>query len=311
MPSWKLSWVCAWLAVSAAASEYLELTMASKLVPSPVEFSVLLPDGYAETKEPFPLLLVLHGGGGSRDYLRQVRPWIEECWRNGSLPKVVAVTATSKARSFYMDFKDGSQKWETFFTTELLEQMRANYKVRRDRGGTLLFGISMGGQGGLRLAFKHPDKFGGVAAMEPGIDPVLRYQDLLPRHRFWRSEELMEAAYGKPVDAAYWEANNPATIAARDPARLRQAGLAIYIECGDQDAFGLDEATEFLHRILRDNKILHEYHLVRGADHVGRTIRPRSIEALGFLGRLLNPAPPDPAAEDLHRRLAPLKKNLR
>src|SRR3954451_9967854 len=33
-----------------------------------------------------------------------------------------------------------------------------------------LFGVSMGGQGALRLAFKHPDRFPVVAAVAPAID---------------------------------------------------------------------------------------------------------------------------------------------
>src|SRR5262245_6174793 len=65
---------------------------------------------------------------------------------------------------------------------------------------------------------------------------------------------------------------------------------------------------EFLHRLLWDHKISHEYHLVRGADHVGRTIRPRAMEALAFLTRVLNPPPPDPEAEATRKRLEPLKK---
>ena len=55
-----------------------------------------------------------------------------------------------------------------------------------------------------------------------------------------------------------------------------------------------------MHQILWKNKIEHEYHLVHGADHVGRTLRGRSTEGLQFLTRVLNPPPPDPAAEALH-----------
>ena len=63
-----------------------------------------------------------------------------------------------------------------------------------------------------------------------------------------------------------------------------------------------------MHRLLWDYKILHEYHLIRGAGHVGRTMRPRAMEALAFLARVLNPPPPDPEAEALKRRLAPMKR---
>jgi hypothetical protein len=46
----------------------------------------------------------------------------------------------------------------------------------------------------------------------------------------------------------------------------------------------------------------------RGADHVGLTLRPRTLEGLAFPGRVLNPPPPDPQAEALRKQLAPLRK---
>lgn len=299
--------ICGCLVQTIAASQLVDGKLESKLVPNPVEFAVLLPDGYESAKELLPLLLFLHGGGGDKSFLTRMRPLIEEMWKAGTLPPMIVVTP-SAARSFYMDYKDGSQKWETFIVTEFLAHLRAKYKVTKERQGTLLFGLSMGGLGALRMGFKHPEKFGGLAAMEPGIDPVLKWKDLQPRNKFWRAQDLMETIFGKPFDDAYWEANNVATIAVARAEKLRAAGLGIYIEAGDEDAFYLHEATEFLHRILWDYKILHEYHLVRGADHVGRTIRPRAMEALTFLTRLLHPPPLDPEADAARKRLEPLKK---
>ncbi|MBS1789781.1 MAG: esterase [Acidobacteria bacterium] len=289
------------------ASQLLDAKVETKLVPSPVEYAALLPDGYDTAKEPLPLLLFLHGGGGDKSFLARMRPTFDEMWKAGTLPPMVVATP-SVARSFYMDYRDGSQKWETFLATEFLDHLRGKYKVSRERPGTLLFGISMGGMGGLRLAFKYPEKFAAVVAMEPGIDPVLKWKDLGSKYKFYRSQDLMETIFGKPFDEAYWEANNVATIATNRAEKLRAAHLGIYIEAGDEDMFYLHEATEFLHRILWDQKIPHEYHLVRGADHVGRTIRPRAMEGLAFLARILNPPPPDPEAEATRKRLEPLKK---
>jgi S-formylglutathione hydrolase len=288
-------------------SELVDGELATTLVPSPVKYSVLLPDGYGQASRAMPLILMLHGGGGTRDSLRRSRSMIEEAWKSGALPPVIFATPSAE-RSYYMDYKDGSQKWEQFLTGPFLAHLREKYKVWTDRKGTLLFGVSMGGLGALRLGFKYPQFFGALAALEPGIEPAIKWKDVQPQHRFWRSDALLETIFGKPFDAAYWEANNPASIVAARPERLRSADLAIYIECGDEDSFGLDEATEFLHRLLRDNGIKHEYHLVRGADHVGRTIRPRSLEALAFLGRYLDPPPPDPSAQSLRRALTPMKK---
>ena len=292
---------------SAQASQLVESRFDTKLVPGPVEYNVLLPDGYDSEKGPLPLLLFLHGGGGDRTFLARLRAAIDDMWKAGTLPKMVVVTP-SAARSFYMDYKDGSQKWESFIVGPFLEHLRQTYKVTRERKGTLLFGISMGGLGGLRLGFKYPDKFEAVAVLEPGIDPALKWKDVKPRNRFYRSDELMQTIFGKPFDEAYWEANNPASICVANSDRIRASGLGIYIDVGDEDAFNINEGTEFIHRTMWDFKIPHEYHLVRGADHVGRTIRPRTTEALGFLARVLNPPPADPEADALRRQLEPLKR---
>ncbi|HXU08469.1 MAG TPA: alpha/beta hydrolase-fold protein, partial [Blastocatellia bacterium] len=291
----------------AHASQLVESQIETKLVPGPVQFNVLLPDGYESAKGPLPLLLFLHGGGGDRNFLARLRPVIDELWKAGTIPPMVIVTP-SASRSFYMDYKDGSQKWESFIIGPFLDHLRLTYKVTRERKGTLLFGISMGGLGGLRLAFKYPDKFEAVAALEPGIDPALKWSDVKPRNRFYRSDQLMETIFGKPMDAAYWEANNPASIAVARADKIKSSRLSIYIDAGDEDAFNIHEGTEFLHRILWDKQIQHEYHLVRGADHVGRTIRPRTSEALEFLARVLNPPPPDPEAEATRKQLEPLKR---
>jgi S-formylglutathione hydrolase len=301
--------LCAVVGLSGALGESRLITgqFETNLLPAALKFTVLLPDGYDSLAEPAPLLYFLHGGGGDNNFLKTFTPLMDELWAGGKLPKMVAVTPDCD-RSFYMDYKDGSHKYETLLTGPFLEHLRKTYKIRAGRQGVYLFGISMGGMGALRMGLKYPEKFGGLVALEPGVDPALEWKDLLPRHRFWRSPELMQTIFGKPFDAAYWEANNPATIANANPQKIRNSKIAIYLDVGDQDGFGLDEATEFMHQILWKNKIEHEYHLVHGADHVGRTIRPRASEGLQFLNRVLNPPPPDPAAEDLHKRLAPLKK---
>ena len=92
-----------------------------------------------------------------------------------------------------------------------------------------------------------------------------------------------------------------------NPDKIRASGLQIYLDCGDEDMFLLFEGSEFLHRVLYDARIKHEYHLVLGADHLGRTVRPRSMEALQFLTRVLMPPLPDAGAGPTRKKLAPSK----
>ena len=286
-------------------------SLESELVPSPVEYYALLPPGYDDLEEPVPLVLNLHGGGGSRDVLgvRQ-QPIFVGMWEAGTLPPMVIVTPSVTRRCFYMDYRDGSQKWESFLIGPFLAHLRETFNVRTDRRGTLVTGISMGGMGSLRLAFKYPETFGAVASMEPGIEPIDDWNDMRPKHRFWRADDLMEMIYGSPVDREYWNANNPATIAQARADAIRESGLRIFLEAGDEDAYWLYEGTEFMHQVLWDQKIRHEYRLYYGADHTGRTLVPRTREAYLFLASTLVDPEPDPAAERSRQRLAPMKANL-
>jgi S-formylglutathione hydrolase len=288
---------------SPQAAEYVEAELATELVPSPVEYAVLLPDGYAEATEPYPFVLVMHGGGGSRRMLQRIQASLEQMWADELVPEFVAACASVAGGRIYMDLKTGEELWETFLMKEFLPHVRATYRVSTDRSKTVVTGPSMGGVGSLRLAFKYPEVFGAVASMEPATWPGLHWDEVPPQHKF-RSQAALDRLFGKPFDHEYWEANNPASIAAANAQKLREADLAIYLECGDSDAYGFHEAAEFLHRVLWDNRIPHEYRLVRWADHVGATMEERSANRFGFIARFLDPAPPDPAAERFRKARA-------
>src|SRR5277367_4535947 len=87
------------------AAELVEAEFKSNLVPHPVPYAVLLPDGYKDG-EPLPLLLYLHGGGGDRTALARMRDIFEQEWKAGRLPKMVIATPSVSQRCFYMDYRD-------------------------------------------------------------------------------------------------------------------------------------------------------------------------------------------------------------
>ena len=310
------------VAVPSAGTQTVDRSFATELVPGDCDYRVALPPGYsADRDHAYPLLLLLHGGGGSRDFLNTLLPALDELWRRAitdatpeqpalagddQLEPCVAVCA-SAGRSFYMDHRDGSAAWETLLVTELLDAVRAEFNVAAESGRTAVCGVSMGGMGCLRLAFKHPDLFGTVAALEPAIESSLRYDTLKPADTFYRADQYVEKfGVDGAVDRDYWARNNPATIAATGPDRLRD--LAILIEAGTEDGFELHHGAEFLHRVLWDRGLKHEYRLVLGADHVGRSLEERFPYALGFIGRQWNPGPADQAAVAFREQIAPLRR---
>lgn len=280
--------------------------ISSTCAPDPVPWAAVLPTQY-DGNTALPLCLFLHGGTGSHRDLIGLGSLFEAWFSSGALPPMVVATAGTGPLDYYLDFPDGSKRWETFLATEFLSQMRGRFAVGTDRASTLLAGMSMGGLGALKIAFADPELFHAVAVLEPTIEPSLDTATTTGRNRYFFYPGNGPAILtGPDRDPALVAANNPANRAIDNADAIRDSGLAIYIDAADHDTLNLMDGAEFLHRVLWDLDISHEYHLVRGADHVGASVVPRLSEAFGFLGESLGPAVPDPAAAGLRSQLRSL-----
>jgi pimeloyl-ACP methyl ester carboxylesterase len=257
------------------------------LVPSPVAYRLLRPSpAFGPALTPgldYPLLLCLHGGNGSADFLDTLTPIFKTLWADGTLPPMVVATP-SAGRSFYLDRFDGTVLWESFLLSEFIPHLIDTTGAGRKGVAVALAGVSMGGLGVLRLAFRHPDRFVSVAAIEPGIEESTRFNNLLLRDRVYRDDALMHELFGNPIDLDHFHNNHPRAIAERNGHLIAAAGLDVYIECGDEDLLHLQYGAEALHRQLFAHGIDHEYRLVRGGNHVGSTLSDRVTDALRFIG---------------------------
>lgn len=283
--------------------------LASDLVPGEPRFDLLLPPAYdPDRTEPYPLLLWLHGGSSGEGNLeRRLRPHLERAWDEGTIEHIVAVTPITGG-SYYIDWKGGGKSWETFILQELLPHVRSRYNVAQDRAGTVLGGGSAGGQGTLRIGLRNPETFAATAALEPGFPPVASFADLDLTPYGPGAMRFLQERFGDPVDVEYWRARHPPTIVIDNAERLRASGLKLLVEAGDEDANLTYLSAELVHRLLFDAAIPHEYHLIQGAAHTGRSVPRRLENVLAFFQRALRPEGPDPEAE---RHLANAKRTGR
>ena len=273
--------------------------LASDQVPGEPRFDLLLPPAYDPKRtEAYPLLLWLHGGSSGEGNLeRRLRPHLERTWDDGTIEHIVVV-APITGNSYYIDWKSGGRSWETFILQELLPHIRSHYNVAQDRAGTVLGGGSAGGQGTLRIGLRNPEMFAAAAALEPGFPPVASFADLDIAPYGPGAMRFLQERFGNPVDVAYWRARHPPTIVIDNAERLRASGLKLLVEAGDEDANLTYLSAELVHRLLFDAAIPHEYHLIQGAAHTGRSVPRRLENVLSFFQRALRPEGPDPAAED-------------
>ena len=224
-----------------------------------------------------PLLISLDGGVGDRMSLVRRAPIYADLFGAGVMPPMIVVSFSGGASQFYHG------AWEEWVADELPAWAASTFGARTDPDNVLLTGMSVGGYGTLKIGFKRPSSFRAIAALEPVIMPTLEWPEQHTRASWWMLTASAEAIWGSPFDPARFLADHPPNLAAANAARIVESGLHVYLECGDEDLLNLQDGAEFLHRILWDNAVPHEFHQVRWADHGGASVDDRLIEAHAFL----------------------------
>ena len=234
----------------------------SKILGHPVSYCVFLPPGYdSETGHKFPVLYFLHGLGENSQTLLTSGGWnlIEDLWEQKQIGEFLIVTPGAD-RSFYIDSRDGKVRYEDFFIREFVPFIEGHYRIQSERRFRGITGISMGGYGALRFAFRYPQLFGSVsahsAALVAKLPPV---QAADPRGE--ALGRVMGTAFGTPFDRTFWNRNNPFTLVEEG---AHPVGMGIYFDCGTEDQFGFDAGAQAFHDLLIAKKIPHEFHLYPG-----------------------------------------------
>jgi S-formylglutathione hydrolase FrmB len=272
------------LLISAAnvclAAERVECgTMKSRYVPRPVGYCAMLPPSYdAQPNKQFPVLYFLHGLGENQSFLVSSGGWqmIEDLWEQKRLGEFVIITPQAW-KSFYINSKDGSVKYEDFFVREFVPGMEKKFRLTGTRSTRAIGGVSMGGYGALRFAFKYPQMFVSVAVHMPAL------RESLPRGLGDAGfTEFFGTAFGDPADESYWKANSPFVYARRDNLR----GLKIYADCGDQDDYGFDAGTRQLDKLLNQRHIEHMIEIYPGR-HDWQFVARHLVASLQFQAKAL------------------------
>lgn len=152
--------------------ELIKGEMATKLVgPKGVAYyAVVLPPNHSATAAaPYPLILDMHGGGGSRDdlALRHKVGEFDRLFASDRAPPHVRAMITNNFH-FYSDYADQSYMWETFLFEEFIPFIEKTYNCGGKQELRYATGQSMGGHGCLKLAFRRPSMSAPWRRWSPG-----------------------------------------------------------------------------------------------------------------------------------------------
>lgn len=251
-----------------------------------------LPPSYAAGDKKYPVVYALHGLFESSAFYerRGLATAFAAAREKGDLPEAIVVVADG-SNSFYVNGPGGA--FEDMIVKDLVEHVEKTFRVMPGREGRVLFGVSMGGYGAMRIAFKYPDRFAAVATHSAMLlEKIPTAEDGARRGQMASFNRI----FGTPIDAAMWAENDPLLLVAKADAK---ALPALYLDCGSEDRFQLFIGNKDLHEKLQAKGIPHEFGLYPG-DHGYEYVRGVIDKSLKFLGTALTP-PAKPAA-------APAKK---
>ena len=280
-------------------------------------YDVYLPAGYDGGTTHYPVFYYLHGlTGDERSWVKGGH--LDEIADQLGLAAIVVMPDGDDG--FYTDavtpvdydacMKDGTglflpmmqrhdktcvhqRNYETYIVKDLVSDVDATYRTITRREGRGLAGMSMGGLGAFELAMRHPDEFaaaashsGVVALLYAGPHPYgTGIVTLVTDPSTWgRTGDPQVNQIGAWVrglfgsDLANWKAHDPASLVAK----LQPGQLALYLDAGTEDEFGLDAEAGYLHDLLDDRKIEHEFFIGPGHHSFDFWI-PRLPKSLAFL----------------------------
>ena len=135
---------------------------------------VYLPPGYAKSGLRYPVLYLLHGGGGdAADAVTfgHIRALMDT--RIARHPRDAAIVVMPDgAIGRWYDSMDRTFRNETYVIENVVPYVDRHFRTIRARAGRAIDGVSNGGHGALLLAAKHPKLFGVAGGMSSNLDAL-------------------------------------------------------------------------------------------------------------------------------------------
>lgn len=253
--------------------------MPSKILNEKREYAIYLPPNYeTNTDKTYPVLYLLHGGGGShkdwpnRGHLADVANQII-----GSKEAVEMIIVCPEAGKTFMNyFNNPDWRYEDYFFEEMIPYIEANYRAKPGKENRAIAGLSMGGGGTVVYASSHPEMFCAAYTMSGYL---YRLDNL-----FWIN---FNDPVVKKVHQLVEDHNCVKFIQNADEETISKLKtVEWFIDCGDDD-FTLKSNLEFV-MAMQEAKVPLQFR-VRDGGHTWEYWHSALYIALPFVSRSFQP----------------------
>lgn len=251
------------LFIVAALQSYAQMPAIGKIVyasmPSEIlgkdrEFAIFLPKSYENSPDKkYPILYLLHGGGGAHTDWPQKANLAEVANQlmNSKESTEMIIVCPEAGKDHMSYFNHPEWRYEDYFFEELIPYIESNYRVIGDKSHRAIAGLSMGGQGTIVYAQHHPELFSSAYSMSGYFyrmnlgfinpnDPVMeRLQKLVEENNAVKLLQSSSEAQLEKLKTVEW-----------------------FIDCGDED-FTFNANMEFI-SVMKEKGIPYELRIRDG-----------------------------------------------
>ncbi|MEN9703780.1 MAG: hypothetical protein RLZZ209_1208 [Bacteroidota bacterium] len=177
---------------------------------------VYTPPGYEDSKEAYPVLYLLHGGGGDEEAwptlgvaanildnlinAGKAKPMIV-VMTNGNPGQAAANVVTPAIPASTLPVGGmGSMLFEKSLVADVIPYIENHFRAKKNKESRALTGLSMGGLQTMNTSFEHPSLFNYIGVMSMGFADMSRFGIKLDVSK--RDQQIEDLKKAKP--ALYW-----------------------------------------------------------------------------------------------------------
>ncbi|MCP9755495.1 esterase family protein [Lacihabitans sp. CCS-44] len=239
---------------SSSASTVDSLEVPSAVMNKKYKAAVVLPSSYSKNQASYPVLYLLHGGGGHfGDWLNST-PDKSVVKNLADQYNLIIVMPEGETFGWYMDSPfDKNSQFETYITKEVITKIDNTYRTVKSNKGRVITGLSMGGHGAMYLSTRHPELFSAAGSMSGALD--MNYTKFKINEDFAKSlkDRFLKLLGTADTSNDVYVKNSVLNMVDT----IKKNGMPVIIDCGVDDF--LIEANREVHRRLLYNNTPHEY----------------------------------------------------
>jgi len=229
----------------AGGSRVLEEPLYSPTLNLHTSYRVLLPAGYESSSQRYPVLYMLHGVAGDSSEWQSIGllEAADRMTQRGQIDPMIIVLPNGGAN--YWVNQAGGARWADYVAHDIVSQVDRDFRTVASPTARAIGGLSMGGEGALRIAMEYPDVFTIAGAHSPSLRTA--FDQLAPE---------LQPMFG---NAQAWRTMTPLwQVIDMDSAY----GLTLAVDVGEDDPWRAN--VELLHQRMLSRGIEHRFEVLPG-----------------------------------------------